>query len=102
VKAVARILADRFQHPITFAAIVGDDQRFVDKSSQQIEDLALGDAVTGRDRLGRIERASAHKHREPSEQCLFRIVEKIVAPIDQLLTRQHRATDTDQKPEPVA
>src|SRR5512132_3353195 len=77
LQAVARVLADCFQHPVTLAAVVWDDQRLVNESSQQIKHVTLRNTVAGGDRFRRRERPSAHEYREPTEEYLLRLAEKL-------------------------
>ena len=44
----------------------------------------VGDPVASADRLGRVDRPAAGEHREAGKERPFRLVEEVVAPLDDL------------------
>ena len=80
---VSRVLPDRLEEPVPplRARLVYDDQRLVYEPGQQVEDVAVIYAAAGTHLLGRFERPSTRKHRQPAEQSAFAVREQLVTPV---------------------
>ena len=105
LQAFAGVLADRLQHAIPAIVEVRDDERLVDKTHQQIENLRLLDLAAGADLLGCVERPAAREHGQATEQHTLRRRKQVVAPVDQcpqrLLPRQRRPATPRQQVEAI-
>src|SRR4051794_30246224 len=66
---------------------LSDDDRFVYQLAEEIEHQEILDSVAGTDSLRRLEGPAARKDRETTQQVLFGVGQKIVAPVDQRTER---------------
>jgi hypothetical protein len=99
------VLAERFEHAIARARLVGVDHRLVDERHEQVEHLDRRDVSRGRDLFGRVERKATCEHREATEHRAFPIRQQVIAPVDRclerLLARQHRPRATGEQAETI-
>src|SRR5262245_56486878 len=104
-EALPRILPNRLEQPVATAcvALLHGHEALVDERGQVIEHSAVLDVAADADALRRVERPSSGKYRQPPEQELLRILQEVVAPVDEraqrLLARQRCARSSGQEPE---
>ena len=105
---LARVLAHRLEQAIAVAAgiLLGHHQRLIDKSPQEVGDLAPVDISTRRDLLGGLQREGPGKHAQPAKQRALVRSQQRVAPAqrgpERLLAVQRRPAPGRQDGEAIA
>ncbi len=104
----ARILADGLEETVPARAgtlAVSHHQRLIDQPRQQIEHVALVDAVAAADLLGGLERPAGGEHGQTAEQLTFDMRQQLVAPVhgrlERPLPRDGCARAAGEQAEPV-
>src|SRR5918994_2688891 len=85
LELLPRILADEFQHPEAqrlFVPRLGHHQRPLDEFGEQVQDLALLDALPGAHLFCRLKCPSPGKHGKSPEECLLVLAKELVAPLE--------------------
>ena len=105
---LARVLADRLEHPVSHRVAIHEHERAVDEAGQAILEIERIHPVgvvaddPGRHR----DRPAPAEHRQAPEQAAILVGEEVPAPVDQrverLLARDSRPTTPGQQAEPVA
>ena len=84
---------------------IGEDERLLHETPEEIQDVQRIDRVTGADRLGRLERTPRREDRQPSEDGPLRLGQEVVAPVDRgaqrLMPRDRRPASAGQEAEAV-
>ena len=106
-QTLGRILPNRFQKSVARGVFTleKNHQRFLDETRHQIEHFRFIDVARRAHGFRRLEREAAREHRQMIEQPLLLVREQLVAPVDgrpkRLMSRQRRATPSDEKTKPV-
>ena len=101
------VVDQRLQQPVARAVGPADDrdQRFVDETADQVDDVADRHVVAGAHPLGGGQIEPAGEHRQPPEHPLLVGEQQVVTPVDdtaqRLLARLRRAAARGQQTEPI-
>ena len=105
---LARVLADRLEHPVAHRVAVHEHERAVDEAGQTIFEIERihPDGVVADDPGRHRDRPAPAEHGQAPEQAAILVGQEVPAPVDQrverLLARDGRPPTPGQQAEPVA